>query len=148
MCSLKLPPLKDDSNKSQLKAIRVSPKSNGEYFSMIYEVPAKSFIPLLHLRKFSASFAYLSINESKAARICYNCGCHKHLKKDCKAGPVCLNCAGLHLTSSCTAVDQAMLKCINCQRAKLPDNHSAVNFRCPFNVAQRKLRYDKYSINE
>ena len=107
---LKLDLFKDESLKPQLKVVRSITKPNNDYFSLILEVPAKIYGNLLRLGKFTAAFAYLSIQESKATRICFNCGCHKHLKKDFKNSPVCLNCANSHPTNTFSDNASAQLK--------------------------------------
>jgi hypothetical protein len=145
---LKLDLFKDESLKPQLKVVRSITKTNNDYFSLILEVPAKIYGNLLRLGKFTAAFAYLSIQESKAARICFNCGCHKHLKKDCKNSPVCLKCANPHPTNTCSDNPSAQLKCINCHKSNLPSIHAATSFKCPFNMAQRQLRNAQYLDNE
>jgi len=75
-------------SRNAISIIKVIQKPNNDYYSLILEIPAKLFLPLLKIRRFSASWAYLTVEESKSARLCFNCGSHSHFKKDCNSKSV------------------------------------------------------------
>jgi Zinc knuckle len=69
--------------------------------------------------------------------VCYNCRGYGHISKDCnKEAPVCIKCAGDHISTTCEATGDD-IRCVNCanfnkkgHETKMDEKHMATSRDC------------------
>jgi hypothetical protein len=69
--------------------------------------------------------------------MCYNCRGYGHMSKECnRETPVCIRCAGDHISTDCEATDDD-IKCANCvnfnkkgHETKMDEKHMATSRDC------------------
>lgn len=104
----------------------------------VVEVDPETRNILLNSKRVFIDYGSHSVDDHLKLKRCYRCQAFGHLAKDCKAPDnICEHCSGNHDTRTCTHLEENPI-CINCKKAKLPDNHKASSSKCGIHRRRRK----------
>ena len=105
-------------------------KSQGLNLIECTEIPTHTKYPIYRVHKDWEKF------ESRKLLIqCFRCQAHRHTSANCNKNAVCVKCAGIHDTQTCSKTCETPSTCANCKRSHL------ANFsKCPALLAYLKKK--------
>lgn len=110
---------------------------------LIDVLPNSDFKTIYDITTFLGFFVTVEAYKFKGTKQCYRCQKFNHSSDNCTLNPICLKCAGEHLTNTCTVTERDKIKCINCQ-----GNHTANYGGCPRNPKNFKTKKPVKTIRE
>lgn len=153
--------LKNELIKEGLCCLDVKPvfrKANHNREIILYVVYLKKgSTSLKDLKENHNSLNYIRIKWSHKTRLpsqltqCYNCQMFGHGSNNCNVKTFCANCAGSHLTTSCTAT---ITKCANCHGSHkstdkdCPNRTSYIGFRSRYSGKTRNSTLPNRTVNQ
>lgn len=129
-----------DAAADDVNLVCMYPTRNGKkHCSCVIETSpiVRSYLP--KRQKVNIGWSACRVNDHVTVLQCYKCQRFGHLANNCTNAACCCHCAGEHISKDCKSKN--VLRCVNCQTAKLPNGNHAASDKGKYPILRKKIEH-------